>query len=182
MATVIHANSFLQRLLGAAALDPAIYEEVESDPKATGQAMAVVLLSSLAMGIGARGLGGDVSAIAVFGVIALITWGAWALLMFEIGTGLLPEPQTRSSPYELLRVLGFAATPGLAAVLAAVPDIAIPVLMGSWVWTIAAMVVAVRHALDYQSTSRAIAVVLLGATLAMVLALGLGLVLGPTAS
>jgi predicted MFS family arabinose efflux permease len=50
------------------------------------------------------------------------------------------------------------------------------------VWTIAAMVVGVRHALDYQSTSRALAVVLLGATLAMVLALGLGIVLGPTAS
>ncbi len=83
MATVIHANSFLQRLLGAAALDSAIYEEVESDTTATGQAMAVVLLSSLAMGIGAHGLGGDFSTIAVFGVIALITWGAWALLMFE---------------------------------------------------------------------------------------------------
>lgn len=182
MATVIHANSFLQRLLGAAALDSAIYEEVESDTAATGQAMAVVLLSSLAMGIGAHGLGGDVSTIAVFGVIALITWAAWALLMFEIGTGLLPEPQTHSSPDELLRVLGFAATPGFAAVLGVVPGITIPVLVGAWIWTIAAMVVGVRHALDYRTTARALAVVLLGATLATVIAVGMGLILGPTAS
>lgn len=182
MATVIHANTFLQRLLGAAALDSAIYEEVETDTAATGQAMAVVLLSSLAMGIGARGMGGDMSTIAVFGVIALITWGAWALLMYEIGTGLLPGPQTRSSPDELLRVLGFAATPGFAAVLGAVPGITVPVLVGTWLWTIAAMVVAVRQALDYGTTSRALAVVLLGATLAVVIAVGLGLILGPTAS
>lgn len=182
MATTIRANTFLQRLIGAAALDAAIYEEVEADPAATGQAMGVVILSSLAMGIGARGLGGDVTTIAVFGVIALVTWAAWALLMFEVGARLLPGRQTRSSPYELLRTTGFAATPGFAAVLASVPTVAIPVLVGTWAWMIAAMVVAVRQALDYEHTTRAVAVCLLGWLLAMTIAVGLGLLFGPTVS
>lgn len=73
MASTIRANTFLQRLVGAAALDATIYEEVESDPGATAQAMAVVVLSSMAMGIGARGLGGNSSTMALFGVMALVT-------------------------------------------------------------------------------------------------------------
>ena len=126
MATTIRANTFLQRLIGAAALDAAIYEEVESDVGAMGQAMSVVVLSSIAIGIGARGLGGGAGTVALFGVIALVTWAAWALLMFEVGARLLPGRRTRSNPYELLRTLGFAATPGFAAVLASVPGVTDP--------------------------------------------------------
>jgi hypothetical protein len=182
MATTIRANTFLQRLIGAAALDTAIYEEVEADPAATGQAMSIVVLSSIAIGIGARGLGGGISAIAVFGSIALVTWAAWALLMFELGVRVMPGRSTRSNPYELLRTVGFAATPGLAAVLASVPAVTIPVLTGTLIWILAAMVVAVRQALDYDSLGKAIAVCLLGWALALTIALGLGLVFGPTVS
>ena len=182
MATTIRANTFLQRLIGAAALDAAIYEEVESDVRATGQAMSVVVLSSIAIGIGAHGLGGGPGAVALFGIIALVTWAAWALLMFEVGARLLPGRQTRSNPYELLRTLGFAATPGFAAVLASVPGITVPVLVGTCVWMLAAMVVAVRQALDYETTGRAMAVCLLGWVLALAFALGLGVIFGPTVS
>jgi len=182
MATSIRANTFLQRLIGAAALDAAIYEEVEADASATPQAMTIVVLSSIAMGIGARGLGAGPSAIAVFGVIALITWAAWALLMFEIGTRLLPGRNTQSDPYELLRTLGFAATPGFAGVLAAVPLVSVTVLVGATLWMLAAMVVAVRQALDYETTGRAAAVCVLGMVLALALAGVLGLVMSPTVS
>ena len=41
----------------ALALDPVTYEEVEADRSATGQALLVVVLSSVGAGIGARGLG-----------------------------------------------------------------------------------------------------------------------------
>ena len=82
MATSTRANTFLQRLVGAAALDAAIYEEVEADSRATGQAMTVVVLSAVGMGIGASGLGLGLGAIAFAGILALVTWAAWALLMF----------------------------------------------------------------------------------------------------
>ena len=44
--------SLTRRMLGAAKLDPATYEEVESDATATPQAMLVVVLANLAAGIG----------------------------------------------------------------------------------------------------------------------------------
>src|SRR5438128_11211069 len=99
-------NTFLQRLLGAAALDAAIYEEVEADRSATGQAFVVVVLSSFAAGIGARGFGGStVAAVVFFTIVSLLAWAAWALVTFEIGVRLMPESGTRSDPGELLRTI-----------------------------------------------------------------------------
>jgi len=175
-------NTFLQRLIGAAALDAAIYEEVEADTTATGQAMAIVVLSSLAAGIGARGFGSSAASIAFFGVVALMSWATWALVMFEIGSRIMPEPQTRTTPGELLRTLGFAATPGLASLLGAVPGVTTRVFVLVWLWMLLAMVVAVRQALDYRSTARAVAVCVLGGVLAAAIALILGIFLGPTVS
>ena len=176
-------NTFLQRLIGAVSLDAAIYEEVEADRGATGQALAVVVLSSLAAGIGARGLGGtSLANIAFISVVTLLAWAAWALLTFEIGGRLMPEPQTRVDVGELLRTIGFAATPGLLRVFGVLPGVTIPAFAVTAVWMLAAMVVAVRQALDYTSTGRAIAVCVLGWALALAFAVGIGLLFGPTVS
>ena len=183
MATTLTANnSFLQRLIGAAALDSAIYEEVEADRTATGQAMGIVILASLAAGIGVRGFGSSPTSIAFFGVLALMSWAAWALVMFELGSKIMPDPETRSSPGELLRVLGFAATPGLASLLGAVPGVTTRVFVLVWIWMLLAMVVAVRQALDYRSTAKAVAVCALGGVLAAMIAIVLGIMFGPTVS
>ena len=48
---------FVMRLIGALALDPVTYEEVVAGRSATGQALLVVVLSSVGAGIGARGPG-----------------------------------------------------------------------------------------------------------------------------
>jgi hypothetical protein len=110
MATTTARNTFLQRLIGAAALDATIYEEVEGDRSATGQALTVIIVSSLAAGVGSRGLGGSTLSNAVFfAVVALMAWGAWALLTLQIGTRVLRESQTSVDMGELLRTTGFAA-------------------------------------------------------------------------
>ena len=69
-------NSFITRVIGAARLDRAIYEEVEHDEHATAQALQTVVLSSLAAGIG-----GGVSSTATLlmnSVGALLGWAVWA--------------------------------------------------------------------------------------------------------
>ena len=184
MASTTSSNSFLQRLIGAMALDPAIYEEVEADRAATGQALAVVVLSSLAAGIGASGLTGQLNpgTIAFITLMALLLWAAWALLTFQIGVRLLPTRETHSSVGELLRTIGFASTPGMLRVLGVMPPVAQPVFIVTSVWMLAAMIVAVRHALDYRNTSRAIAVCVLGWALAVGIGVALGLLFGPRVS
>jgi hypothetical protein len=183
MATTTATNTFLQRLIGAAALDTAIYEEVEADETATIQAFAVVIVSSLAAGVGARGFGGHtVANVAFVSTISLLTWAAWALITFEIGVRLMPQPQTRSDVGELLRTIGFASTPGCLRVLGVLPGVTMPVFAVTAIWMLAAMVVAVRQALDYQSTARAVAVCGLGWVLAIAMAIVLGLAFGPSLS
>lgn len=183
MATTPAANTFLQRLIGAAALDPAIYEEVEADRTATGQAFSVVIASSLAAGLGARAWGGATfTNVAFFGTVSLIAWGAWAIVTFEIGTRILPEAQTRADVGQLLRTIGFASAPGILRVFGILPAVTIPVFAITAVWMLAAMVVAVRQALDYQSTGRAIGVCLFGWVLAVAFAIAIGIFFGPTVS
>jgi hypothetical protein len=175
-------NTFLQRLIGAAALDPAIYEEVEADSGAIGQAMVVVVLASLSAGVGAVGFGGTLAAAPVFAVVALMSWAAWALVTFEVGSRVMPTADTRVSLGQLLRTIGFAATPGLIAGLGFMPGLTVPVFIVSSLWMLVAMVVAVRHALDFTSTARAVGVCLVGWILAIGIAALFGLVFSPAVS
>src|SRR4029453_19025948 len=114
--------------------------------------------------------------------IALLGWAAWALITFEIGVRLMPQPQTRSNVGELLRTIGFAATPGCLRVLGVLPGVTIPVFAVTAGWMRVARVVAVRQALDYASTLRAVAVCVVGWTLAIAIAIVLGFAFGPTLS
>ena len=153
--------SFTERMLGAAKLDARTYEEVEGDTSATGQALGVVVISSIAAGIGSFGFGG-ISGV-VWGCVAtLIGWVVWAFLIWLIGTKLLPEPQTKSDVPELLRTTGFASTPGVLRILGIIPFFGLLISFLAGVWMLVAMVIAVRQALDYQSTAKAIVVCVIG--------------------
>ena len=156
-------TSFTDRVIGSAKLDVGIYEEVEADTTATRQAMAVVALSSIAGGIGTLGLGATgVSGIVGGGIAALLSWVLWAFLTYVIGTRVLPEPQTHADMGQMMRTLGFAQSPGLARVLGGLPGVGPVVLALVSVWMFVAMVVAIRQALDYTSTWRAVGVCLIG--------------------
>ena len=153
--------SFQERIIRAAKLDVNLYEEVEADKGAMGQAMAIVVLSSIAGGIGTTasvGLGG----ILIGTIVALIAWYVWAFLTYLIGTKLLPEPQTKADVSELLRTIGFSSSPGLIRILGIIPFLRGLVFLVAAVWMLVAMVIAVRQALDYQSTLRAVGVCIIG--------------------
>ena len=166
-------------------LDVATYEEVEADRTATIQAMAVVIVSSLATGVGAAGLGRTAGGLAgnvlLWSIASLLGWAAWALLVMQIGGRLLPEPQTRVDVTELLRTLGFATAPGILRVFGVFfPPFALPLFVVTAAWMIVTMVVAVRQALDYAGTVRAIVVCVIGWLLAALLVVALGLWVMPS--
>jgi hypothetical protein len=153
-------TTLTSRLLGSASLKVSSYEEIESDRHATWQAIAIVILSSLgaAIGIGNTSLSG----IAALLFFAIATWMIWVLLTLFIGTQLLPGKQTQSDFAQLLRTTGFSAAPGILRVLGVVPGIGWILFLAATLWMLFTYVVAVRQALDYTSTGRALAVCLLG--------------------
>ena len=181
MAITTFPPLYFRRLAGALALDSATYEDVEADRRATLQAGLTVLLASVGEGVALRASGG-LANVVLMSAVALTGWAAWALLTFEVGARLLPGARTHSDVGELLRTLGFAAAPGLIAYLSLVPGLMMPVLLISRVWMLLAMVVAVRQALDYTSTWRAVAVCLVGWLLTTAIIVALAFFGGTTVS
>jgi hypothetical protein len=156
-------SSFMDRMLRAAKLEVALYEEVEADKSALPQAMGVVVLASIASGLGSIGLGATGPGPMLLGIIAsLASWYIWAYLTYFIGTRFFPEPQTKADHGELLRTIGFSSSPGLIRVLGVIPGLATVVFAVASIWMLVAMVIGVRQALDYKSTWRAVGVCILG--------------------
>ena len=154
---------FIERMVRAARLDVHLYEEVEADKTAMVQAMAVVVLSSVAAGVGSFGMGGITPGAVLMGILAsLAGWFLWAFLTYFIGTKLLPEPQTRADYGELLRTIGFSSSPGIIRLLGVIPGLSGMLFWIAGVWMLVAMVIAVRQALDYKSTWRAVGVCVIG--------------------
>ena len=149
------------RMLRAAKLEVSLYEEVEADPTAMTQSMTVVVLSAVAAGLGSARHAG-VGGLLIVTIVALAGWYLWAFLTYWIGTRLLPEPTTRADYGELLRTIGFSSAPGIIRVLGIIPGLAGIVSLVAAVWMLIAMVIAVRQALDFTSTPRAVGVCLIG--------------------
>ena len=154
-------NSFINRVIRASMLDSSLYEEVEADKGVMGQAMGIVILASIAAGVGLYKTGGF-SGIITGTVASLISWYIWAYLTYFIGTKFLPEPQTQADLGELLRTIGFSSSPGLLRVFYFIPGVGVLVYFIASLWMLVAMVIAVRQALDYNSTLRAVGVCLIG--------------------
>jgi len=158
-------STLKDRMIRAAKLDVTLYEEVEADTEAMGQAVKVVVLSSVAAGLGTitrGGFAGVIPSILLGTLFALIGWFVWAYLTHFIGTKLLPEPQTEADLGQLLRTIGFSSSPGLIRVLGIIPGLTGLVFLIASIWMLIAMVIAVRQALDYKSTFRASGVCLIG--------------------
>jgi hypothetical protein len=154
-------QNYIDRIVRAAKLDINLYEEVEADKGAMRQAMGVVVLSSIAAGIGSIGTVGF-EGIIIGTITALIAWYVWAYMVYFIGVKTLPEPQTKADNGALLRTIGFSSSPGLIRVLGIIPGISGIVFIITSIWMLTAMVIAVRQALDYQSTLRAVGVCMIG--------------------
>ena len=166
------------RMLRAARLDPQFYEEVEADANSIGQALLVVVLVSLARGIGdgitavmkggPEGLVLFVSGLA-WGVIGyLIIWFIFSLLCFWLGTSLFKGPQTKTNLGELLRTLGFAFSPGVLNVLSFIPVVGQAIPFATFIWALIASVIATRQACDF-TTGKAVGTVVVAAIVPLII-------------
>jgi hypothetical protein len=148
--------TFTERMIGAATLDIATYEEVEHDTSATGQAAGVVALVAVASAIGGASHGGA----GIIGAVisAFVGWFIWSAVTLFIGTRVFGGTADMG---EMLRTLGFAQAIGVLKVLGIVPLLGWIVLVATGLWMLVCGVVAVRQALDF-TTGKAIGTVLIG--------------------
>lgn len=165
------ARSLVDRMMGAALLDVSVYEEVEADTTATGQASQVVGLVALASAVATVGTGVGAAIASIIG--AYVGWMVWAGVTYLIGSKAFGGTATWG---ELLRTLGFAQTPGLLYILGVVPILGWFVRVVVGIWMLIAGVIAIRQALDFDTT-KAVLTALLG-WLCLVVLSGLAMVMG----
>ena len=157
--------TFAERVVGALKLDANTFEDIERDPTAMGQAVGIVALAGLAGSLGSIWrLGFGSMAFAV--IIAICGYLLWSVVVWLVGTKLMPDPATSADFAETFRVIAFASSPALLGVVSIVPllggFIALVLTPVIWLWSMAAMVVAVKAVLDYADTFKAVIVVLIG--------------------
>ena len=149
---------FLERVFRAIKIEIELYEEVEKDKSATVQAGLVVILSSLAAGVGALQMG--TSNFLMAPILSLLRWYVWAYVIYFVGVKLFGGIKTKSNHGELLRTIGFSSAPGLLRVFGITPELMTVTFIGSAFWMLACMVVAVKSALDYESLWKSLGVVI----------------------
>jgi hypothetical protein len=149
------------RIVRAALLDKTVYEEVEADKSATVQAVALVILVSVATGIGV-GADGGISGLLASAALAMAGWAIFAAIVYFVGATILPEKSTEADWGQVARTLAFAQSIGLVRILGFLPLVGVLIVFASLIWQLIAMVIAIRQALDYTSTVRAVVVILIG--------------------
>jgi hypothetical protein len=153
-------NTLFKRMIGASRLDALTYEQVEADRTGTAGAVFVVVLASAcaAIGTGAR----DPLSIVAATVALMMTWMIWVTLTYIIGTRVMPDPGTHADIGEVVRTTGFSAAPGVLRLFGFLPLVGLPILIATTIWMLFTFVVAIRQALDYANSARALAVCVLG--------------------
>lgn len=161
--TRVGGNTLLRRMIGAASLKADIFEEIEADPKATLQAVVIVVAVSIVTGLAAAQINDGGTSTILLGILTGIAgWAIWAAITYFVGTTLFKTKETEATWGQLARVIGFGQTPGLFRILGLIPTIGGALYLVASLWQLAAMVIGVRQALDYTSTWRAVGVVVVG--------------------
>ncbi len=145
----------VQRMIGVLQLDVPTFEQIEHDATATGQAAGVVAIAAVCQAIGSSvsaGIwgGGAGPNFLVTLIAAFVGWVVWSALTYWIGTSLF---DARADLGEMLRVIGFAQTP---LVFAVVPCFG--ALVGG-IWALVASFIAIRQGLDLDNTKTFITII-----------------------
>lgn len=165
-------RSFVERMIGAAMLDVSVYEEVEHDHTATGQAAGVVAIVAVCAAIGSWGGDGKGPIAAI--ISALLGWVIMAGLTYVIGTKVFGGTADMG---EMLRTLGFSRAPGVIAAIGFIPILGWIALLAASLWQLVTAVVAIRQALDFD-TGKAVATAILAWVVVMVVTLGIMMMFG----
>lgn len=163
----------INRILGVFKLDSETFEEIEHDQSATTQAAMVVLAVALLSAVGgligaAIGEGSLIMAFISPIISTFAGWLIWSAVLYFVGTSFFGG---QADIGEMLRVVGFAYAP---MVLGIIPCFGW--ILGL-VWTLAALVVAVRQGLDVE-TGKALIIGVIGFILVVILNLIVGSLLG----
>jgi hypothetical protein len=157
-------NNLINRVMRAALLDKEFYKEAEADTNLNQEALIVVIIVSVAAGVGSfivnlfRGeVVAAILALIVSTVVGIVNYYVWAYVTHFIGTNMF---KGEADPGELLRVLGYASSPRILSLFGFIPYLGAFLSFGGAIWALVAGFIGVQEALDLDSTETLVTVVL----------------------
>ena len=141
------------RMLRAIKLDRNFFGEVAADPTLQAHSVWTVAIFAMATSFGFFGAVGGV-AVNIALITTMLSWYIWAFSIFYIGSRLLGEKGESADRKTVIRVVAFAAAPGLIRVLAIIPKTAIVLMVVSSVWILAAAVVGLKQVFTRTATAK----------------------------
>ena len=125
-------SNFFNRIYRSIKIDADLFDEVQKDKSATIQAGIVVLIASLAAGVGSIHLGASNFLLAP--ILSLISWFVWSYIVYFVGVKLFGDTKTNATPTSLLRAIGFSSAPGIIRIFGFSPDLMTVTFVGSAFW------------------------------------------------
>ena len=157
-------GGYLNRFFGAAMLDRKLYEEVAGEPRFLFQAWITVLIYAMLAAWGTFGRAGAVGT-NISMISSLIGWYIWAFSTYFLATKFFRATRLeidRGDRKAVIRTMGFACAPGAIRILGIIPGLSIVSLVAASIWMIIAATIAVKAALNIESTGRAAGACIIG--------------------
>jgi hypothetical protein len=174
----------IDRIMRAIRLDWTVFREIAEDQNAMTEAAIIVLVVTFLSGVGTFigsliadiGFGGALLGFLSTWLISgvLLGWIGWAILTFFVGTTFF---QGRSDIPEMMRVLGYANAPNLLGIFGFIPCVGWLISLAGWVLSLIAGVIAVREAMEFDTT-KAIITVVIAWVIQIVISLIIGSIFG----
>jgi hypothetical protein len=139
-------RSILDRMLGAALLESDTYHEAALVPSIRTQLVLVVIISSIAAGLGLLGAG--LVGLVLGTVSGLVGWGLYAFVAFWTATKRFQVPRTAAMWNATWRTLALANSPRVFLVFTFLPEIGFLVGLAVHSWVLITTVFAVRSTTD----------------------------------
>lgn len=150
----------MSRIIRAIQFDPQVYSEAASDKAALFQTVILVILSSLATGVG--GASGYPEKIPYMVIKALIAWMVWIAIIYIAGAKLIPKPTPKPGIGAVFRVCALASAPGLLRILSYLPPFSVIATAGAILWMFGTTAVAVQQVFRYRSLLPAVGISIVG--------------------
>jgi len=149
----------LDRIVRAIRLDWTVFRDIAQDPNALKEAAIIAVIASFLSALGQGAVSDNFFAgfFINWATEIVVLWLGWAVLTYFVGATLFKGESTIP---EMLRVLGYATAPRLLGLFVFVPCVGWAMPFAGWILAAVAGVLAVREAMDLD-TSNAIVTVLI---------------------
>ena len=153
-------GEFLNIIVRSIKLDKTLYK----DSKNFGEAAIyfaglIMILDGLAGAVAANTV--IITAVAMSGLTAILTWFVWAIFIYVIGVKLFPDKDTKIPFKKILTGVGFAHAPGILRFFAVTPELMIPIILLTQFWIFASLIISTKQILNLKSNFKSFGIVFL---------------------